>query len=474
MTDIQTPSVSQVPPEDITSFRSELWALFKLGWPMALAQLAQMSIYTIDVIMIGRLGPQDLAAASLGLIIYFAMWMLGFGPAMAVSPMVSQALGADKTNYRDARRSVRAALWLVIFFTPLVFLVSWNADHALIALGQDPILAEKSGHYVKAVMLGWPFALGIMILRNYLAVLGKTTVPLGIVIFSIVLNAFLNWLFIFGALGFPRLELVGAGIASSIATVISFVIFMAYVYWDKDSRPFQIFTNFHKLDPARLKEVFALGWPISVTTFFEGMLFNACILIVGRIGALEVAAYHIALNVASLAFMLPWGFAMAGAARVGLAVGAGSKPAVHRVSMATFVLAICSISLIGIPVAIWPDATAALYMTETVEDAANVLLMVASFLPIAVGFMLFDATQVAANQLLRGMKDVRWPMVLTCISYWVVGFSAAYYFGLHTDLGAKGVWYGLLLGLVCSSVLLGARFYWMAWRPAVKIGASDR
>ena len=192
MTDITTPSVKQIPPEDITHFRAELWALFKLGWPMALAQLAQMSIYTIDVIMIGRLGPQDLAAASLGLIVYFAMWMIGFGPAMAVSPMVSQALGADKNNHRDARRSVRAALWIIIFMTPLVFLATWNTDHLLTALGQDPQLSQKAGQYIKAVMLGWPFALGVMILRNYLAVLGKTTVPLVIVIIAIALNALLN------------------------------------------------------------------------------------------------------------------------------------------------------------------------------------------------------------------------------------------------------------------------------------------
>ena len=461
MTDIQTAPAGQIAPEDITSFRAELWALFKLGWPMALAQLAQMSIYTVDVIMIGRLGPHDLAAASLGLFVYFAMWMLGFGPAMAVSPMVSQALGADKTNYRDARRSVRAALWLVIFCTPLVLLVSWNADHALIAFGQDPKLAVPAAHYVQAAMLGWPFSLGVMILRNYLAVLGKTTVPLVLVLMAIALNAFLNWLLIFGALGFPRLELVGAGIASSIATFISFLMFMAYVYWDKTSRPFQIFNNFHKLDPARLKEVLVLSWPISITTFFEGMLFNACILIVGLIGVLEVAAYHIALNVSSLAFMLPWGFAMAGAARIGLAVGAGSKPAVQRVSLSTFILAICSISFIAIPVAIWPEIVAALYITEHGDDTATVLALVMSFLPIAVGFMLFDATQVAANQLLRGMKDVRWPMVITCISYWVIGFTAAYYFGLHTSLGATGVWYGLLLGLLCASVLLSLRLRWM-------------
>jgi len=349
MTELAPISSAQIAPETIKNFRGELWAMFKLGWPMAIAQLAQMSILTIDVIMIGRLGPQDLAASSLGLVIYFALWMLGFGPAMAVSPMVSQALGADKNNHRDARRSVRAALWLVIFFTPAVFLFTWNADHILITLGQDPVLSTKAGSYVKMIMFGWPFALGIMILRNYLAVLGKTTIPLWIVLATIALNAFLNWLFIFGALGAPKMGLVGAGLASAIATAISFFAFVAYVYWDKESRRFDIFTNFFKLDPARLKDVFHLGWPISITTFFEGMLFNACILIMGRIGTLEVAAYQIALNIASLAYMLPWGFAMAGAARFGLAIGAGSKPAMNRVVWATVVWAVASISLIGIP-----------------------------------------------------------------------------------------------------------------------------
>ncbi len=457
MTEIVPISSAQTPPEDITRFRSELWASFKLGWPMAIAQLAQMSVLTIDVIMIGRLGPEDLAASSLGLVIYFALWMLGFGPAMAVTPMVSQALGADKTNRKDVRRSVRAALWLIIFFTPIVMVITWNAEAALTALGQDPILSQKAGSYVKMVMFGWPFALGIMVLRNYLAVLGKTTVPLWIVLITIGINAFLNWLLIFGALGAPQLGLVGAGIASALAAFISFIMFMAYVYWDKDSREFDIFTNFHRLDPARLKEVFQLGWPISLTTFFEGMLFNACVLIIGRIGTLEVAAYQIALNVTSLAYMLPWGFAMGGAARAGLAVGAGSKPALGRVTWATVIWAIASISLIGIPIWLFPEAVAGLYMQDSAEDAAGVLAMVVTFLPIAAGFMLFDAVQVSANQILRGMKDVRWPMILTCISYWGIGFAVAYYLGLHSSLGAKGVWYGLLSGLLCASILLSLR-----------------
>ena len=448
---------AQTPPEDITALRGELWAMFKLGGPMALAQLAQMAILTIDAIMIGHLGPQHLAALSLGLVVYFAFWMLGFGPAISVSPMAAQALGADKENRADVRRSVRASLWMILLFTPPVFYLAWHAPIGLVFLGQNPDTSYEAGRYVKAIMLGWPFSLAVMSLRNYLAVLGKTTIPLWIMIVSIGINAFLNWVFIFGALGAPRLELVGAGIASAITSLMTFLMFAAYAYWDRESRRFKIFKNFHKLDPARLKELFTLSWPISITTFFEGMLFNGCTLIVGVIGTLEVAAYQIVLNVASLAYMLPWGFAMAGAARVGLAVGAGSKPAILRVSYASFILGLTSICLVGIPALIWPSEIANIYMEAGTEDTARVLAMAVIFMPVAVGFMLFDAAQMTANQLLRGMKDVRWPMVLTCFSYWVVGFGAAFYLALYTPMGAIGVWYGMLAGLVCAAVLLTIR-----------------
>jgi len=450
----QDKSVSHPPPEKITHLRGELSVLFALGLPMALAQLAHMSIHTVDIIMIGRLGADDLAASSLGLVIYYAFWMLGFGPAIAVSPMVSQALGADKNNYADVRRSVRASLWLIILFIPLVWLTLWFTEDILIWAGQDRLIAHKASGYIKAIMLGWPFSLGIMMLRNYLAVLGKTSIPFWIIIGTTLLNALLNWLLIFGALGFPRLELVGAGLASSLATIMCFLAFIVYCYWDTDSRPFNILKNFHKLDPGRLKEIFRLSWPISLTTFFEGMLFNACIIIMGLIGALEVAAYHITLNISALAYMMPWGFAMVGAARMGLAVGAGSKPAMIRVSQATFILAISSIAIIAIPLGIWPEVIAGLYMKGDAIDATRVLSLVVSFIPIAVGFMFFDAAQASANQLLRGMKDVNWPMGLTCISYWGVGFRLVYYLARFTNMGAKGVWYGLLAGLASAAGLL--------------------
>ena len=192
---------------------------------------------------------------------------------------------------------------------------------------------------------------------------------------------------------------------------------------------------------------------------FEGMLFNAVVFIVGVIGVMEQAAYQIALNVAALAFMLPWGMSMAGAVRIGLAKGADNKPATRRAASTTMIASILAIMMIAIPVALYPEFTASLYMNLEKPENEQVIALVVGFLPIATAFMFFDALQVAANQLLRGLKDVNWPMLYTGISYWIIGFPVAYILALKTDIGVNGVWYGLMAGLIAASILLGGRLY---------------
>ena len=447
-------------------WRGELTELLKLGIPMALTQLAGFAIFTIDALMIGRLSPEDLAAASLGSVIYFLFYMLGVVPVVAVTPLVSQALGADKKAHYDARISVRMALWVVAFMFPIV-LFSMSFTESIISLFSDnQALAQKSGAYVFAIAFGWPFGMAVVALRNFLASIGKTRIPLILAIATTLINALLNYILIFGMWGAPRMELVGAGVASSIAQLICFAMFAAYVYIDKDARPFAVFKNFWRPHWYRLREVIKLGWPISITTVFEGMLFNSCVLLMLVIGEVEVAAYHIALNVAALAFMLPWGLSMAGSVRIGLARGAENDPAEKRAAITTLIMAIIGIMLFAIPIALFPSVVAGFYLELDDPQNREVITMVATFLPVAAAFMLFDATQVAANQLLRGLKDVRVPMILAGISFWVIGFPIAYYLGLKTSVGAIGIWYGLLASLFAASILLGARLWYLVWRKA--------
>ncbi|MDB2438507.1 MATE family efflux transporter [Hellea sp.] len=435
----------------------EMRALLWIGVPMAAAQFIQFFVYFIDTVMIGRISPQDVAAAGLGSVIYFAFWMLGSGPVMAVSPLVSQAMGADQNDTRDARRSVRMVIWVIFLMTPILVVMLSFTEELLLFFGQDAQVSAKAGKYVMALAIGLPFALATMALRNFLAALEKTLIPLLLVVIGTAANGLLNYIFIFGNFGVPRLELVGAGIASSLAYIFGFCLFVLYIRLDKRANSFQIFKNFWRSDWQRLKEVITLGWPMSLTTTFEGMLFNAAIIVMGLIGVLEAAAYQIALNVAALAFMLPYGMSMAGAVRIGLAEGAGNKPATRRAASTTIVACIFAIMILAIPVALFPEFTASLYLNLEKPENAEVIALVVGFLPIATAFMFFDSVQVAANQLLRGLKDVNWPMVFTGISYWVVGFPVAYILALKTEVGANGVWYGLMAGLITAAVLLGAR-----------------
>ncbi len=446
------------------TWRGELAALLTLGLPMAATQLVQFSVMTVDVLMIGRLGPDPLAASAIGVVIFFAAWLVGFGPSMAVSPLVSQALGANDRDYDDVRISVRMALWTIAALTPLMFIGFAMAEPIMLALGQPANLAAAAGPYVLALGPGWAFAMGIIALRNFLAAIGETRAPLVIVIGTTLLNAFLNWLLIYGHWGVPRLELVGAGIASSIVNICGFAALVVYIRRDARAKAFNLFREFLTPHWERLREVVRLGWPIAVTIAFEGMLFNACVFVMGKIGVNEVAAYQVALNVASIAFMGPLGFSMAGGVRVGLAAGACDWPRVRRAAALTVVISVAAIMLVALPTMLAPQFVAGLYLNSADPANTAVITLVAKFLIIAGAFMFFDAVQVACGQALRGLKDVRWPMVITGISYWVIGFPIAAWLGLRTSVGAIGVWWGLLAGLSSAAVMLAARLHLLTRR----------
>lgn len=445
----------------------EMRALMTIGIPMALAQLVQFSPYVADTLMIGRIGPAEIAAAAIGSVLYFLLWMMASGPISAVTPLVSQALGRDKGERRDVRRTVRMSVWACFLMFPLVVALLLMTETIMIFAGQDPEVASLAQGYVLVLAPGLPFTLAVMSLRNFLATIERTIVPFLLVASSAIVNIALNWVLIFGNLGAPELGLIGAGIASSIACIYSFFAFVIYIKWDTRAREFDLFSNLWKPDWERMRGLLKIGWPISVTVTFEGMLFNAGVLIAGAVGVIEQAGFQIALNVASLAFMMPYGLSMAGAVRIGLARGAENNPAERRAATTTILASVLAIGVFALPVAIIPEWVAAFYFNMESSETRPVFDFVVIFLPVAAGFMFFDAVQVAANQLLRGLADVTWPMIITGISYWAIGFPIAYYTALHTEIGAKGVWYGLTAGLVAAFIGLGIRLWLQLRQPSL-------
>lgn len=442
-------------------WRAELKALLSIGLPMGATQLVQFSINTVDVLMIGRLGPEPLAASALGLVIFYLFFMVALGPAMALSPLIAQTLGARPDDHGDVRASVRMGLWVAAMLLPCSVGVALAAEPLARALGQPESLARLAAPYVLALSPGLPFMIGVFMLRNFCAAIDRARWPLAFIVATTALNGLLNYILIYGNWGFPRLELVGAGIASSISHAAGFALIAAYARVEARARPFRLFADFFRPVWPRFAEILQLGWPIGVTIAFEALLFNAAVFLMGRIGVDEVAAYQVALNVAALAFMMPLGLSMAGGVRVGLHKGAGDRAGVRRASILTVGLSAFFMGLFWLPAIASPAGLAGLYLDAGDPANGRVISLIVLFLPIAAAFGLFDATQVAANNCLRGLKDVRMPMLLTGISYWLIGFPVAAWFGLMTPAGAVGVWWGLLAGLIAAAATLGARLAYL-------------
>ena len=463
-------NAAPIPPDATTalpeSYSGEVRALLALALPMSATQVIQFAVYVADTMMLGRVSTEAVAGSAAGGVLIFLSWMLAAGPVNAVTPMVAQALGRDREAFVDVRRSVRMCLWAVLALClPLLLLLVFT-EPVLLALRQDAEVARLAKLYAWAAAPGLAFSLIVMALRNFLAALDETIGPMWIVAGTVALNIALNAVLIFGLFGLPALGVVGAGIASSIAYTVSFILFMWLIRRHPRARRFDVFRNVHRFDAERFTEVARLSWPISLTTLFEGMLFNAALLVVGLIGVAEQAAYQIGLNVAALAFMVPWGFAMGGAVRIGLAEGAANAPARTRAAVSTLTISALLMAAIA-----WFAATQGHLITGAYlgfePEAGDLAVrdLVLLFLPVAAAFMVVDALQVAANQLLRGLKDVTVPVFITGVSYWLIGFPLCWWLAFHTPLGAVGVWWGLAAGLLAAFIGLGTRLWQQLRRP---------
>ena len=442
------------------TFAGETKALLKLAVPMSATQVISYAVYVADTMMLGRISTEAVAAAALGSLLVFFAWMVAAGPVNAVTPMASQALGKDREAYTDVRRSVRMSLWAIAIICVPLFALLVLTEPLLLFFRQDPDVARLAAQYAWVVAPGLPFALAVQALRNFLAALDETFWPLVIVTVTVAINIALNALLIFGLWGFPRLELVGAGVASSVAYAICFALFVVLIGRHERARKFEVFKNVFRFDRERFGQVVRLSWPISLTTLFEGMLFNVALVLMGLIGVVEQAAYQVGLNVAAMAFMVPWGFAMGGAVRIGLAEGAGDAPARYRAAGATLLISTLLMAAIALFTATQGEFIASLYFGfEPEPDDVPVRAFVLLFLPVAAAFMIVDAVQVTCNQLLRGLKDVDVPVIITGISYWLIGFPLCWYLAFRTPLGPLGIWWGLAIGLFAAFIGLGTRLW---------------
>lgn len=439
------------------SWAGHIRATLLLGLPLVGSQLAQNLIWLTDTVMLGWLGANELAASVLGTALFFVFFIVGSGVSNAVMTLVASAVGQG--DIRAARHTTRMGLWEAVIFGIVIMLPLAFAEPILLALGQEPELAKLGAGYVHVSMFGIAPALVAMTMRGFLSAVEHAAVLLWVTLLGVSLNAFLGWTLIFGHFGLPALGLTGAAIGSVTTNCAMALALMLYAARKPSLRKFELFARFFRPDWHVLAELLKLGIPIGLTLLAEVGMFNGAAVLMGWQGVIALAAHGIVLQIASLAFMMPFGMSQAATVRVGQALGRSDKLGIDRAAKTALGLGLG----LGLTTALFfwitPAPLIRLFLDETDPDSLRIIAYGVPLLGIAAAFQIFDSTQVTSVALLRGIKDARIPMWIAIFAYWGIGLPLGYVLSVHTRYGGYGVWIGLAIGLAFAAALMSWRFF---------------
>ena len=423
-------------------------ATLRLAWPIVGAQLLSLSMVFVDSVMVARLGPRPLAAMAMAIAFNGIFFVVCIGMLSPLSAMISQDIGRGAPGM--VARTVQRGLCLALGLSAAVAVSFVFSDRILLALGQDHALVPLARQFLVTLAAGVPAILGYMTLRGLTEGVSDTRPAALIALGAALTNALLDYGLIYGNFGLPRLELIGSALSTAICQWGMFLSLLTYIGLSPRYRRFRQRDG----DGHPLGEILRLGLPFSGSLLAESGFFAAATFLMGRIGVQEQASHHIALNAVTFVFMIPLGLSFALAVRIGGAWGASDLEGVRTVARAGVIL-----------IAVAQCATAALFLLapqwicRLYTDDPALTPLVVSLVRIGGLFQLFDGIQVGTMGLLRGLLDSRIPFWITLFSYWAVGMPCALILAWPFQLGPLGLWYGMVCGLGCASVLLQLRFW---------------
>ena len=442
--------VSPQPDTRHRHFREGL-AILRLAGPLVANNLALAGMNFADTVMAGRLGTVDLAAVAVGGTAWMVVFLLGLGTLMAVSPVVAHAYGAGR--WEEAGTCLRQALWLSQGLALLAFVLLLGAGPALSAIGVAPEVVPLTAGYLAAISWGLPGAFAFLALRFMSEGVGWTRPIMYAAAVGLIVNVSGNWLLMYGNLGFPRLGAVGCGMASAVALWSMFATLLIYVLKSGRYGRYALWTGFQRPRWALQREILGLGIPIAASVEAEAGFFAGVALLMGTLGAVEVAGHQIALNYAATMFMVPLAFHSATTIRVGQALGRGELAAARHSGWAGIALCGLFMAASAFVLFLFRDRIAGFYTGDP-----QLLGLATSLLGMAMIFQVSDGLQVGAAGALRGFKDTRAPMLINIASYWLLAFPMSWYAGIHLRLGPVAVWVTMIFGLSVAAALLNTRY----------------
>jgi MATE family multidrug resistance protein len=449
------------------SFVSQLRALALLAGPLVANNLAIAGMGFADTVMAGRLGTTDLAAVALGSNLWMVAFLFGLGVLMAMSPTAAQSFGAGKS--RDVGIYTRQCLWLSQALALISMFALSRSEWLLFAVGVDRSVIPLTVGYLDAISWGLPAMYAYLSLRFMSEGIGWTRPIAYVAVLALLANVFLNWVFMFGKLGFPAWGAIGCGASSAVTMWIMLATMTRYVSRHSRYRSFALLERFDPPNWRRLRELLALGLPITASVLSEVGLFSAVGLMMGTLGATVVAAHQIAINYSGVMFMVPLAIHSALTIRVAHAVGRGEVIGARRTGFLG--IATCGAVMLfsAVTMLIFREHIASFYSQDAVVGSLAI-----SLLGMAMFFQVSDGLQVGAAGALRGYKDTRVPMLLNFGSYWLVAFPLAWYLGIVAKLGPKAIWIAIIVGLTMTAVLLNARFHFVSKRRIEQSGEKPR
>lgn len=443
---------SEAPPNRLAE---EFVETLRLAVPLMLTQLGQIAMITTDLAMIGRLGEDAVAAAALAHTVYFVSFTFGLGLTSAVSPLAAQAFGAG--DVRLIRRSLRVGLWVALLISLPMMASPLYGEQILLALGQTPQLAALAQRYLSGLAWGIAPALGFIALRGMMSAVNRPQAPLWITVAAIPVNAGLVYVLIHGLFGLPELGLFGAGLATTLVNLGTFIAALAIAAWRKPFADYRPLARLWRIDWPLMRQLITVGAPISFSLLMEYGLFSSAALLMGLISTTALAAHQIALQVTAVLFMVPLGIGMAATVRVGHAFGRDDPAAVRRAGLAAGVLGVALVSALTVAIILGRYELGRLFFGSSGASAATVELT-ATLLVVGATFFIADGLQTIVGGALRGLNDTRMTLVFAVIGYWCVAFPVAWLLAFHTGLGATGVWVGFSVGTFVYAGLLILRF----------------
>jgi len=442
---------------------TEFAATIRLAAPLVLGQLSAIGMNLIDTVLAGHLDAHTLGAVALGSNVWVLAIITIIGVMMALQPSVAQLRGAGREHEIGAL--FRQALWLAIpLGIGLGFAAALLGPMLFGLIGVDASLVADATSFMRAIAWGAPALSVFFALRGLSEGMGLTRPTMYFSMLGLVLLGPLGYILMYGAFGIPRLGAFGCGLATAIVLWIQCAAFALYVARRSRYRDLHLLAVFDRPDRGKLGELIGIGAPIAVTLLMEAGLFVAVALTIGKLGADIIASHQIAINIASVVFMVPLGIAMATTVRVGFARGRNDGHGVRQAGAVGMMLTLCMQVASATLLFTIPEHIAALYTTD-----GAVIALAAQLLALAAIFQLSDGVQAASNGALRGLKDTRVPMLISGVAYWCVGMPVGLWLAFHKGLGAPGMWMGLIAGLSAAAVLLTSRF----WSIALKLPAAE-